>query len=196
MICLLNKTKFSDYLYGGTGEDTYRFAGSFGGDWIVDSDGQGKIEVDGVEIKGTGAKKAGPTTNAWSTDQWAFTLVPNGAGGNDLILQRDSSLNQIRIKNWIDGQLGVSLDDEVVQPTVDNTYAGDFPKATNTEGTAYEITNGQYVNAGGQAGAQHLINGSTQADSIAGGGNDGLAGGDGDDLIEGRAGSDVLLGRR
>ena len=185
-----------DNLYGGTGADNYKFTGSFGSDWVIDSDGQGKIEVDGMEVNGTDAEKASPTTNSWSTDQWAFTLVPNGAGGNDL----DPSARQ--------------------QPEPDpHQELGQWPAWYQPGHGTRRARSGQHLQRRlrqghqrrryglphierqlrqcryAQIDAQDLINGSTLADSIAGGGgNDGLAGGDGDDMLEGGAGSDVLLG--
>jgi Ca2+-binding RTX toxin-like protein len=190
---VLDGGALGDYLYGGSGADVYRVSGAFGADWITDSDGQGTIEIDGEQVTGAGAKKVDVNTNAWSNGQWAFALVPNGGGGNDLIIQRDSSLNQIRVRNWVNGQLGITLGTELALPAVANTYTGDFAKATS--GNQYLIADGRYVNGDPQADAQDLIAGGALADSISGlGGNDALSGRGGDDLIEGGAGDDVLLG--
>jgi Ca2+-binding RTX toxin-like protein len=193
---VLDGGALGDRLYGGAGADTYRFSGSFGGDWVVDSDGAGKIEVDGIQVTGAGAKKANPESGTWTTDAWAFTLVSNGAGGHDLILQRDSSFNQIRIRGWVNGQLGITLGNEVAAPQVNNTFNGDLRKKTNPEGTTYEIgADGNYVADGQQAGAQDLITGTAGADSISGlGGDDALLGRAGDDVIDGGTGSDILQG--
>jgi Ca2+-binding RTX toxin-like protein len=186
----------NDMLQGGAGTDTYRFTGSFGSDWVVDSDGTGVIEVDGVQVTGTGAKKTNPDSSTWTTDDWAFTLVSDGAGGHYLVLQRDSSLNQIRIRGWVNGQLGITLGDEVATPQANNTFDGDIRKKTNPEGTTYEIgADGNYIADGQQAGAHDLITGTGGADSISGlGGDDALLGRAGDDVVDGGTGSDILQG--
>ena len=62
----LNGLGGADYLEGGAGSDTYRFTGSFGKDLVVDTDGQGTIQIDGTTLgtaKGIGERGA-----------WAFEL--------------------------------------------------------------------------------------------------------------------------
>lgn len=44
--------KGNDYLEGGTGSDIYAFIAGDGMDTILDTDGQGKITLDGIQIKG------------------------------------------------------------------------------------------------------------------------------------------------
>ncbi len=51
-----------DYLYGGEGDDTYQFRGAFGTDRIVDSDGEGHIEIDGKTL---GTAKGAGRRGAW-----------------------------------------------------------------------------------------------------------------------------------
>jgi Ca2+-binding RTX toxin-like protein len=186
----------SDRLYGGAGNDTYRFTGAFGGDAIIDSDGSGLIEVDGQPLTGADAKRVAAGVDAWSDDNWVYSLMDNGSGGKDLIVQRDSSLNQIRIRNWSNGQLGINLGNEVAASVTTNVFTGDLIKTTDASGLYYLLdSNGNYLSAGTQPGAADLINGSGSADSITGGGgNDGLAGREGNDVIDGGDGTDVLLG--
>ncbi len=152
-----------DYLYGGQGFDTYRFDGRFGGDWVADSDGQGEIIVDGIELKG--GRKSSDGFYVDDVTGWAYQR-----NGTDLILLRDSSLNQIRIRNWQPGQLGITLDETQTTPaTTGQHYAGD-------------------------AGNNDWF-GDTADDHLEGfGGNDGLSGKLGDDWIEGGSGDDLLLG--
>jgi hypothetical protein len=185
----------NDRLYGGAGNDTYRFSGAFGGDAIIDSDGSGLIEVDGQPLTGADAKRVAAGVDAWSDDNWVYSLMDNGSGGKDLIVQRDSSLNQLRIRNWSNGQLGINLGNEVAASVTTNVFTGDLIKTTDASGLYYLLdSNGNYLSAGTQPGAADLVNGSGSADSITGGGgNDGLAGSAGDDVIDGGAGDDVLL---
>jgi Ca2+-binding RTX toxin-like protein len=184
-----------DYLHGGQGNDTYRFVGAFGNDAIIDSDGSGRIEVDGQQLTGADAERSGAGVDVWSDDDWVYSLVDNGSGGKDLIIQRDSSLNQIRIRNWTNGQLGINLGSTVAAPVTTNVFTGDIIKATADDGLYYQFEGGNYRSAGAQANAADLINGTGNADSITGGGgNDGLAGRAGNDVIDGGAGADVLMG--
>jgi trimeric autotransporter adhesin len=185
-----------DYLYGGQGNDTYRFTGAFGNDAIIDSDGGGVIEVNGQQLTGADAERSAAGVDVWSDDDWVYSLVDNGSGGKDLIIQRDSSLNQIRVRNWTNGQLGINLGNQIAQPVTGNTFTGDIIKATETDGVTYRRDSfGNYVSDGAQANAADLINGTGNADSITGGGgNDGLAGRAGNDVIDGGDGADVLMG--
>ena len=150
-----------DYLYGGIGADIYNFTGAFGGDWVVDSDGQGTINVDGVIL--TGGKKVSTGSYRDSVTGWSYTIADAG-----LILRKDGSLNQITVRGWQSGQLGITLDETVTAPVTTNSYAGDFIKNTNVAGTAYTTSNGNYESAGAQANANDAITGSTAADSMLG----------------------------
>lgn len=184
----------ADWLHGGAGTDTYAFTGSFGADWIADSDGLGRIVVDGVTIDGAGTRKL--AEGVYSDGDWIYSLVANGSGGQDLILQRDSSLNTIRVRNWSPASnLGITLSDTAAAPVTTLTLAGDILKATNDSGTAYQTTANGYASAGVSPGAADVINGGAGDELIQGlGGNDGLDGGAGADVIEGGDGDDLILG--
>ncbi len=49
---------YGDYLYGGQGNDTYRSSGAFGTDTIIDSGGDGRIEIDGQQLTGADAERS------------------------------------------------------------------------------------------------------------------------------------------
>lgn len=193
---LLDGGDNGDYLYGGQGDDTYRFTGAFGSDWVVDSDGQGHVEVDGQVISGSGTRRVGD--NVYEDDDWIYTLVPNGQGGHDLVLQRDSSLNTIRIRDWsAQRNLGITLNDTPAQPPAPaGTFTGDIVKALDTDGITYRRDGlGNYLSDGAQPGTADVLNGDGGGNLIQGlDGNDGLAGQGGDDRIEGGAGDDLILG--
>ncbi|MGY4830466.1 calcium-binding protein [Sphaerotilaceae bacterium SBD11-9] len=188
----------SDYLYGGVDNDTYKFAGSFGNDWVVDSDGQGVIQVDGIGNI-TGADTVKRADGSWESANGnvRYTFVADtGTSGDLYITVSDSSVGSIRIRNWSPGQLGINLADTEAPPEATNSLTGDFRKKTNPEGTQYIIgSDGNYEADGTQVGAKDLITGTANADSIRGlGGDDALLGRAGDDYIDGGSGNDVLQG--
>ena len=193
-----------DWLQGGAGTDTYTFSGLFGSDVVEDAGGAGSIVVTGLgNIDGSSAKKTSPTSSTWQSDDRKITyavvtLGTAAAPRKDLIIDiADGSANagRITVRNWSDGQLGISLGSEVVAPNTTAPFIGDYAKVINGE-TYWIGANGNYWNDGApQANAADLLNGSSAADLMQGlGGNDGLAGGSGDDVIEGGAGDDLLLG--
>ncbi len=194
----------NDRLLGGAGVDIYRFSGLWGNDTIEDSGTDGVLEITGVgNIDGAGAKRTSPTSTTWRTDdgQVTYTLVNLGtpaAPRQNLVITvaAGAHAGTITVRNWSEGQLGINLGTEVLAPVTTDTYVGEYAKATNPEGTAYELApDGNYLAGAAQADAPDVLNGSAAADWLQGaGGNDGLAGNAGDDLIEGGAGDDLLLG--
>jgi hypothetical protein len=120
----------SDYLLGGTGADRYEFAAGHGSDIVVDSDGQGTLWFEGQRI--TGGKKVDDAYWISDDEQFGFTRVANGNGGFDLIVSGGSGLEQIRVRDWPSGQLGITLADEPAYPPAARTpFGGDFVKAVN-----------------------------------------------------------------
>ena len=191
---------------GGQGADTYRFSGTWGSDLIVDSNGDGVIEIAGrPALSGGDTKKPDADAESWKSDDGKLTYTtvdiaaaPGTPARQDLLITVDDNANRgtITIRNWTNGQLGINLGNTVAAPVTTNPLSGDFIKTTTgSDPLSYLINGGQYVSAGVQGGAQDLINGSSAADSLSGGGgNDGLAGGSDDDVIDGGSGDDVLLG--
>ena len=66
----------NDWLLGGEGNDTYDFKTGEINDTITDSDGTGKIMVNGIQL--TGGKKK--DDNYWVSDdkQWGYLLTTGG----------------------------------------------------------------------------------------------------------------------
>jgi len=184
----------SDYLRGGAGNDTYKFSGAWGADTIIDSDGQGQIEIDGIILAG-GQKIA---EGVWHNKAQGIVYSLSGTGPDQtLVIQRDSSLNSIRVRGWQNGQLGLTMDDTQAPSTgSSHVFVGDHTKVIESNGVDYVIdVDGNYLAGGDEDDAEDIFNGTQGADEIYGlGGNDGIAGGDGDDLIEGGDGDDLLLG--
>ncbi len=182
----------SDKLYGGSGHDTYRFSGAFAVDTIADSDGDGVIEVNGVELTGGNATAV---PNTYRSGGFTYTRV---ADANELVIAQDSTANRITIRGWQDNQLGITLDaTPIAAPPVTNTFIGEYTKKlSDSDPTRYELDAfSNYVTGGLQPNAADLLYGSAVNDVLRGmGGNDALAGLSGDDLLEGGDGDDVLMG--
>ncbi|MFX1679012.1 calcium-binding protein [Mitsuaria sp. CC2] len=182
----------ADYLYGGEGDDTYSFNGSYGSDWIVDSDGQGSVVFEGTTL--TGGKKRGENAYFDEASGWSYTKV-NG----DLILNKKGSLSSIRIRDWADGDLGITLDEQQA-PRDETIILGDFKKM---------LQDGRYVLKDGgtnytpddsgapDPGAADILTGKEVAEQIYGfGGADAIIALGGDDYIDGGDGGDVIFGGR
>lgn len=193
----------NDWLYGGAGNDTYKFTGTFGSDVVIDSDGQGSIQVDDVTLQG--GKKL--DENSWYNKEQGFVFILLGSGDNkSLVIQKDSSLNYIRVQGWQNGQLGLTMEGTLAEtPEVAHIFLGDQHGQTAID----TVTGAQYydwastswtsegVLTGGviDAGYKDVITGSSGNDKIDGkGGNDLLYGGDGNDEIEGGDGDDLIGG--
>lgn len=188
----------SDTLYGGADLDTYAFSADWGADTVQDSDGQGKIVINGVQLT-NGKRKVNGQDLYESTDgQFRFYLGPAAADGSRTLKIQSTAraTDQITILGWSpDRNLGISLDGVAPPPVTDRTVVGDQGKQQRADGSYVLNNDGTYASTGPQAGANDVINGSIQADSLVGfEGNDLLNGGDDDDYIDGGAGDDLLYG--
>ncbi len=188
----------NDSLLGGQGLDTYIMNNGWGFDSIVDSDGLGKIQVEGLGVlNGTAAYKVGDGIWQTADKRLNFTEVAVDASHNDLFITFKDRNDVIRVGNWKPGQLGITLGTAAAPaPAPGVPYVGDFQKLTTSGGAQFAMSaDGNYTSAGAQAGAADLIGGSAAADSISGmAGDDALLGRGGDDFIDGGLGNDVLHG--
>lgn len=84
----------NDTLVGGAGNDIYRFGTDWGVDFVQDSDGQGKIEVNGQVL--TGGKQV--SANAWQSEDklWRYALTEK----DDLIITHTSEPGRIVVRGW------------------------------------------------------------------------------------------------
>jgi hypothetical protein len=121
----LNGGTGNDQLYGGAGTDTYQFSGAWGTDTILDSDGQGLIQIGGVTLQG--GKKIAGQNNVWHNEEQGFTFALAGSGASQmLIITQDGNLNTIRVQGWQSGQLGLTMDDApAAAPAITHTFTGD-----------------------------------------------------------------------
>ena len=111
----------ADTLQGGSGADTYAFGAAWGKDLVADSDGLGRIRLDGIELQGlfTG------TVNGYALDlgagQYAgLAVVRDSAsttGYKAVIVKGTDTANTITIRDFDlaraqggDGYLGIRLD--------------------------------------------------------------------------------------
>ncbi len=191
-----------DVLIGGSGIDTYRFSGTFGRDTIVDSDGHGVLSFESGALSG-GQRVAGGAAQWISSDGLTtFTLVPQSAGAQDLLITQRTApgattlSGTVTVRNWSNGQLGITLQDSAVPaPAPSTVNTGGFIKAFNPETGRYDIVGGNYVSAGADPLSQDLLLGDSSANELrGGGGNDALLGNPGDDVLYGDEGADMLLG--
>ncbi len=98
----------NDYLEGGAGNDTYLFSSKDQGtDTVFDSDGQGRLMVDGHTLQG--GQRAGP--NLWINKEQGFTYALTDEGPQQQLLVRRTGSGGIlaRIRNWKNGDLGLHM---------------------------------------------------------------------------------------
>jgi len=194
--------KGSDRLDGGDGFDTYDFASSDftsgSEDVIIDSGGLGKITVDGVNIAGTGIGDAFhlASLGAWETSNGDFRVWTQSFGdGQSLVFLHKESGATITVKNWHQGDFGITL------PSHPEPYD---PVTTTHPGTALEdyinpsltIPGLNYINADGGFGRDFITgtNGSNPDSLLGGQGGDIINGSDGKDLIDGGDDDDLISG--
>jgi len=189
----------NDLLKGGAGKDSYNFAQNWGDDIIVDSDGDGLINVAGIgDINGAGAKKT--IDGRWETSDHKirYAQVPMTGGTFDLLISFSDRPDTIRIENWkADKNVGIDkLPDAIEAPVLPTTLVGDIEKKRRDDNnTQYDTNANGYASGGSQGGAADVLLGGEGGEELRGlGGNDGITGREGDDLITGGEGDDLLLG--
>ena len=129
-----------DYLEGGTGNDTYRYNTGDGIDTILDTDGNGQIQLNGAALDVSGFKQFG---NTWTnTDQTiSLSLIKGKHQGQEDLVVEGSQLggagNSITIQDFKNGDLGIQL------PLA--------PKAALTLDTTNPFADPNYIAADGSA---------------------------------------------
>jgi Ca2+-binding RTX toxin-like protein len=196
----------NDYLEGGADSDIYVFLSGDGMDTILDSDGQGKITLDGIQLKGqTGvdSKKWLQAGNTWQDQQHhiGYSLVTQTDGSQNLLIAAEH--NTLVVKNWHSDELGITLGapQASTPPSTSLDITGDqkpLDMDPNTEGvqTQTDALGNLIIDPGQpEPGRKDTLFDSTGNDRLQGlGGQDILnAQRGGDDILEGGAGSDILL---
>jgi Ca2+-binding RTX toxin-like protein len=187
-----------DYLEGGVGTDAYQFSGAWGKDTVLDSGGDGKIEIDGATL--SGGKKTPGTDKMWESDddKFRYVLLDNG----DLVIQRSKGTDRITVKGWQDGQLGINLEGAPKPPKPAPTgpllFNGDqrakligtetqtTVQASDSRFDTYAWSETSWANDG-------KLNGGVQQDGFADVINAAVAGGNGS-VMHGYGGNDALSG--
>lgn len=176
----------NDTLIGGTGTDTYSFVSGDGYDIIRDSDGLGKISVQGFGVlTGSNAKKVAP--DAWQTADRSvnYTLVQVDATRRDLYITFADRNDVITIENWSPSKsLGITLEQLVATseaPPTDQTLVLTDPAGPGGAYFPYPPN------------SSATIVGTPDADQIYSGDyNDVITGNGGGDRIYGNAGNDRI----
>ena len=164
-----------DYLEGGDGFDTYKYTSGDGQDVVFDSDGAGKIEYDGLTLTGGEGVAADADTYRDNND-FTFSLGPvvpsdplDPSVGTDLVISKDGQTGSLTIKNFTDGDLGISLTAYQPLPPPSGILQSDAP----------------------------LISGDNNDNYLEGlGSNNEIHGFDGNDRIWGGGGDDIIFGRK
>ena len=196
----------SSRLEGGQGDDIYRILSDGKADTISDSDGVGKIYVDGVEVPiSTFTQVEAGSAFYFSADKqyslhkditqdhrWELRkngqIVANIEPASAAQVKSVTATNlrtaqEINANDWVDGYLGITLDDAPSDTTVRTTIG-----APSTASNAYFIVNG-----GSTPDALHVIGG-VKSDYLQGSAqNDWIETGDGQNLTMGWGGTTTLL---
>jgi len=190
---VLNGGQGNDRLFGGAGFDNYDFVNGDGLDQVDDSDGAGQIRIGGAPI--AAGQRIAP--NRWRSADGIITIERReGQGGvYDLMLRSTNGSIQISVRNWTNGELGITLDDTPIDesdlpgnPPTTLTIMGDRRIADSDPGTpgvqpTYDALGNPITESVVEAVADVLF-GSVDADKIVGG--------DLADRLHGNGGNDLL----
>ncbi len=193
-----------DVLHGGAGDDRYWIGRDGGTDTLLDTDGQGRIVLNGAELTGT------LTRDATDRGLYHYAQIPElviryvgaaGMKGSLVIVDPRGDKARLMIHDWASGELGLTLSDTPATPIVRPlTLAGDlnaidFNLATPEEDIHYDGLGNVIVALTAAPGRADTLYGSAGNDLIqAKGGDDFLAGRAGEDRLEGGDGVDILDG--
>ncbi len=202
----------NDYLEGGTGFDTYVVNTGDGNDAILDTDGDGVVQWNGLSVHGKTGVPDGAwqqlSPNSWRDGQNGFTywLIPGAQGDTLKIGLGDMSLT---LRDWEEGELGITLGSGAPAVT-DLTLQGDLAPLDQNPGTpgvqiGYDALGNVLVGTEAEPHRADTLYDSAGNDLLLGlggndrllatrGGDDRLEGGDGHDVMNGGAGNDTLLG--
>ena len=190
----------NDYLEGGSGNDTYVWNTGDGFDTILDTDGIGRLVVNGRSVSGGIKAAQGDYVNA---DKLALHFEGDPIAGGVLVVNGD-----LKIENFTSGDLGIVLSDQGSLAEIQTTTRT-YLAATSVQ--SHELYgsdgNDRFVAGDGIS----LFLGKAGEDLLEGHGFDHLRGGAGDDVISvavfneralntgdlilsGGPGSDIILG--
>jgi Ca2+-binding RTX toxin-like protein len=186
----------NDYLEGGSGSDTYVWNAGDGFDSILDTDGVGRLVVNGRTISGGIRVAQGDYVSA--DKQFLMHFEEDPGTGGVLLVNGD-----LRIENFTSGDLGIVLNEQgnlaEIQPTT--TFQGplhtsaDFFGSDGADRFVATFESSLFVAKGGDdllrvsdGALGPRIAGGSGRDLLVGGGHEGVA------SLLGEAGQDILLG--
>lgn len=192
----------NDYLEGGKGNDTYVWNTGDGFDTVLDTDGIGKLVIDGKVVSGGIKVAQGDYVNA---ENLALHFEGDPVAGGVLIVNGD-----LKIENFTSGKLGIVLNDQgnfaEIQPTT-RMYFGDslsFPEDIlqyGSDGNDHFIAGSGISTFFGKSGDDLLeghgfdyLRGGAGYDIVSSGVYDEFALNIGENLLSGGAGADIILG--
>ena len=109
----------ADTLNGGAGNDTYLLDDKDDAiDTIEDADGKGSLIINGTVLQGGEAAGKGRWIN--KTQGTVFTLLGQGEHST-LIIQNEARPGQIYLRNWKNGQLGLTMAEAPVPEEIQRT---------------------------------------------------------------------------
>ncbi|MDP3744634.1 MAG: hypothetical protein Q8Q76_09905 [Methylotenera sp.] len=160
----LNGGEGIDTLYGGAGTDTYLHNTSDGNDVIIDSDGLGKIVINGSASPLSGGTQKDNATNLWqSADKLTqYAIYHNGDGTDTLNITLQNG-ERLFVKNWQNNQLGIKLEDGTPATITPVTDQSDLYFASTADAN---------INSG--AGNDVLVSQTQEALTLNGGAGDDL----------------------
>jgi len=100
----------NDTLMGGQGHDVYLLDGAAGADVLIDPDGGEIRYLDQVLV---GGKESSPGSREWREGAVSYLLLTEGDAQHLLIR---AGAGTVQVKNWRNGQLGITLDDAADTP--------------------------------------------------------------------------------
>ena len=158
----------ADTLNGGAGNDTYLLDDKDDAiDTIEDADGKGSLIINGTVLQGGEAAGKGRWIN--KTQGTVFTLLGQGEHST-LIIQNEARPGQIYLRNWKNGQLGLTMAEAPVPEEIQRTT---YDLSLKEDKNAYKSIQPE------QAGNLKIIN----AIDVARGG-----------LVGGYGGEDLIVG--
>ncbi|MCC2637533.1 MAG: hypothetical protein K0Q68_1252 [Moraxellaceae bacterium] len=195
----------ADRLEGGDGDDEYRIARGDGIDTLRDSDGKGRIFLDGQLLVG-GLHES---TNSWrSADgRYRYELENQVGGGLRLWIHPVAGslgvdVTQLFIEDFHPGDLGIELPGaplpgpllpQLILGDVDPDWLTNFHADGSTSTVLQWDALGNIIGTAGALPRPDMLLGSGSEDEIRGGeGNDTLYGLAGADRIEGEGGNDFI----
>ena len=185
----LNGGEGRDELEGGEGKDTYRLRVGESVDTIVDTDGQGVVEVDGSTVSGVFTSKNGGEIYYSADGQYKLR---RSSEGYQLFKQSGEDATPVAVlKNWSSGQLGIQLEEGKADTVVRHDISERDPSPYFTQIWGGPVALEVHI----ENGRKSWTSGTVQSDVLfLGSDNDVGLGNLGNDILLGKGGNDYLLG--